>query len=121
MISKLKEEIVILRRKIGLEESIETGFMKYCRFGISFFEQSERIFTEKPLWKLGKNCLVRCPLQSCIFVKWLSNRPIERSAYAYPAENKGLENEKTGQDLSYETLSGDLPRTGLEPAPYCYE
>lgn len=34
-------------------------------------------------------------------------------------KNKGLENEKTGQNLFYETLSGELPMTGLEPALYC--
>jgi hypothetical protein len=35
MILKLKEEIAILRKKIELQESTETGFMKYCWFGIS--------------------------------------------------------------------------------------
>ena len=34
MIPKLKEEIAILRKKIELQESSETGFMKYCRYGI---------------------------------------------------------------------------------------
>lgn len=35
MIPKLKEEVTILWKKIELQESSETGFMKYCRFGIS--------------------------------------------------------------------------------------
>ncbi len=30
-------------------------------------------------------------------------------------KNKVLENEKTGQELIKETLSGDMPRIGLEP------
>lgn len=34
MLSKLKEEIAILKRKIEVQESTETGFMKYCRLGI---------------------------------------------------------------------------------------
>ena len=34
MIPKLKEETSILRKKIELQESSETGFMKYCQFGI---------------------------------------------------------------------------------------
>ena len=34
-------------------------------------------------------------------------------------KNKGLENEKTGQLLFSETLSGEMPMTGLEPALYC--
>ncbi len=34
-------------------------------------------------------------------------------------KNKVLENEKTGQILFEESLSGELPMTGLEPALYC--
>lgn len=34
-------------------------------------------------------------------------------------KNKGLENEKTGQTIFKERLSGELPMTGLEPALYC--
>lgn len=36
-------------------------------------------------------------------------------------ENKVLENEKTGQVLFQESLSGGMPMTGLEPAPCCQE
>ena len=34
-------------------------------------------------------------------------------------KNKVLENEKTGQILFEESLSGELPMTGLEPALCC--
>ncbi len=33
-IHSAKEEIAILRKKIEVQESSETEFMKYCRFGI---------------------------------------------------------------------------------------
>ena len=36
-------------------------------------------------------------------------------------KNNGLENEKTGQILFKESLSGEMPMTGLEPAPCCQE
>jgi site-specific DNA recombinase len=36
-------------------------------------------------------------------------------------KNKVLKNEKTGQILFEESLSGELPTTGLEPAPCCQE
>lgn len=34
-------------------------------------------------------------------------------------KNKGLENEKTGQIFFEESLSGELPSAGLEPALSC--
>jgi len=51
MILKLKEEIAILRKKIELQESSETGFM------------------------INKNCLVQYSLQNCIFEKIVIEPP----------------------------------------------
>lgn len=36
-------------------------------------------------------------------------------------KNSGLGNKKTRQNLFEETLSGEMPMTGLEPAPSCLE
>ena len=45
--------------------------------------------------------------------------PINAALALILQKNKVLENEKTGQILFEESLSGELPMTGLEPAPHC--
>ena len=44
MIPKLKEEIAILRKKIELQETSETGFMKYWGFGILLLSNLSRFY-----------------------------------------------------------------------------
>jgi hypothetical protein len=53
MISKLKEEIAILRKKIELQESSETEFMKYCRFGIPFLSNLSGFYMNASTEKQG--------------------------------------------------------------------
>lgn len=50
----------------------------------------------------------------CFFILWTYETYL---ALELLLKNKRLENEKTGQSLSEESLSGELPETGLEPAP----
>lgn len=119
MIAKLKEEIAILRRKIELEESSETGFMKYCRFGIPLLSNLSGFYREAPVE-------IKQKLLGSIFPAKLHFRedsyrttPLNAALALILQKNKGLENEKTGQMLFTETLSGEMPVTGLEPASYC--
>lgn len=119
MIAKLKEEIAILRRKIELEESAETGFMKYCRFGIPLLSNLSGFYR-------GASVEIKQKLLGSIFPAKLHFRedsyrttPLNPALALIIQRNKNLENEKTGQDLFYETLSGEMPMAGLEPAFYC--
>lgn len=118
MISKLKEEIAILRKKIELQESSETGFMKYCRFGIPLLSNLSGFYN-------NASVEIKQKLLGSIFPAKLHFRensyrttPLNLALALILQKNKGLENEKTGQNLFYETLSGELRMTGLEPALY---
>lgn len=121
MISKLKEEIAILKKKIELQECSETGFMKYCRFGIPLLSNLSGFYT-------NASVEIKQKLLGSIFPAKLHFRENSyRTSHLNPAlalilqKNKALENEKTGQILFEESLSGGLPVTGLEPAPCCQE
>ncbi len=112
MIPKLKEEIAILRKKIELQESSETGFMKYCRFGIPLLSNLSEFY-------MNANVEIKQKLLGSIFPAKLHFRensyrttPLNSSLALIPQKNKGLENEKTGQILFEESLSGGMPMTG---------
>ena len=119
MISKLKEEIAILKKKIELQESSETGFMKYCRFGIPLLSNLSGFY-------MNASIEIKQKLLGSIFPAKLHFRedsyrttPLNAALAFILQKNKGLENEKTGQMLFSEALSGEMPVTGLEPALYC--
>ena len=119
MIQKLKEDVSILRKKIELQESSETGFMKYCRFGIPLLSNLSGFY-------LNASVVIKQKLLGSIFPAKLHFRedsyrttPLNPALALILQKNKVLENEKTGQDLFYETLSGEMPMTGLEPAHSC--
>lgn len=121
MIPKIKEEIAILRKKIELQEISETGFMKYCRFGIPLLSNLSGFYK-------NANVEIKQKLLGSIFPAKLHFRedsyrttPLNPALALILQKNKGLENEKTGQTLFEESLSGELPMTGLEPAPSCLE
>lgn len=121
MIPKLKEEIGILRKKIELQESSETGFMKYCRFGIPLLSNLSGFY-------MNANVEIKQKLLGSIFPAKLHFRensyrttPLNPALALILQKNKGLENEKTGQTIFEESLSGELPMTGFEPAPSCLE
>jgi site-specific DNA recombinase len=90
MISKLKEEIAILRKKIELQESSETGFMRYCRFGIPLLSNLNGFYTTA-------NVEIKQKLLGSIFPAKLHFRensyrttPIEPSTCTYPTEKQGV-------------------------------
>lgn len=119
MIPKLKEEIAILRKKIELQEGSETGFMKYCRFGIPLLSNLSGFY-------MNANVEIKQKLLGSIFPAKLHFRedsyrttPLNPALALILQKNKVLENEKTGQILFEESLSGELPMTGLEPALSC--
>ncbi|PJD93505.1 MAG: recombinase family protein [Parachlamydia sp.] len=121
MIPKLKEEIAILKKKIELQESSETGFMKYCRFGIPLLSNLSGFY-------INASVEIKQKLLGSIFPAKLHFRensyrttPLNPALALILQKNKVLENEKTGQILFEESLSGGLPMTGLEPAPCCQE
>lgn len=119
MIPKLNEEIAILRKKIELQEGTETGFMKYCRFGIPILSNLSGFY-------LNSSVSVKQKLLCSIFPTKLHFRedsyrttPLNPALALILQKNRVLENEKTGQILFEESLSGGLPTTGLEPALNC--
>ena len=121
MIPKLKEEIAILRKKIEVQGSSETGFMKYCRFGIPLLSNLSGFY-------MNASIAIKQKLLGSIFPAKLHFRensyrttPLNPALALILQKNKVLENEKTGQILFEESLSGELPMTGLEPAPCCQE
>lgn len=112
MISKLKEEIAILKKKIELQESSETGFMKYCRFGIPLLSNLSGFY-------MNASVEIKQKLLGSIFPAKLHFRensyrttPLNPALALILQKNKGLENEKTGQILFEESLSGELPISG---------
>ena len=97
MIPKLKEEIAILRKKIELQESSETGFMKYCRFGIPLLSNLSGFYN-------NASSEIKQKLLGSIFPAKLHFRENSyRTTLLNPAlalilqKNKVLENKKTGQ------------------------
>lgn len=120
MIPKLKEEIAILRKKIELQEDSETGFMKYyCRFGIPLLSNLSGFY-------MNAKVEIKQKLLGSIFPAKLHFRennyrttPLNPALALILQKNKELENEKTGQTIFEESLSGEMPMTGLEPALYC--
>lgn len=117
MIAKLKEEISILQKKVELQESSETGFMKYCRYGIPLLSNISGFY-------LNAEVEIKQKLLGSIFPAKLHFRdgnyrttPINPALALILQKNKVLENEKTGQILFEESLSGEVPMAGLEPTP----
>ena len=113
MIPKLKEEIAILQKKIELQESSETGFMKYCHFCIPLLSNLSGFYMNAPVE-------IKQKLLGSIFPAKLHFRensyrttPLNPALALILQKNKGLENEKTGQFLFEESLSGELPFTDL--------
>ena len=112
MIPKLKEEVAILRKKIELQESSETGSMKYCRFGIPLLSNLSGFY-------MNANVEIKQKLLGSIFPAKLHFRedsyrttPLNPAIALILQKNKGLGNEKTGQILFEESLSGELPMGG---------
>jgi site-specific DNA recombinase len=112
MIPKLKEEVAVLRKKIELQESSETGFMKYCRFGIPLLSNLSGLYMKASME-------IKQKLLGSIFPAKLHFRedsyrttPLNPALALILQKNKVLENEKTGQILFEESLSGDVPMRG---------
>lgn len=87
MLAKLKEEIAILRRKIVVEESSETGFMKYCRFGIPLLSNLSGFYRNASVQKT-KAAWFDIPGKIAFSGRQLSNHPAESGARLYPTEKQ---------------------------------
>lgn len=119
MIPKLKEEIAILRKKIELQESSETGFMKYCHFGIPLLSNLSGFYTNVSLEIKQKLLGSIFPAKLHFCEDSYRTTPLNPALALILQKKNGLGNEKTRQNLFEETLSGGLPTTGLEPALCC--
>lgn len=115
MTLKLKEEIAVLRKKIELQESSETGFMKYCRFAIPLLSNLSGFY-------MHASIAIKQKLLGSIFPAKLHFRedsyrttPLNPALALISQKNNGLENKKTRQNLFHKILSGGLPKIGLEP------
>gem|GEM_PF-6546010 len=105
-----------LNMEISDLEITDTAFQKYTWYGMSLLSHLPEYFEEADLE-------VRRKLIGSIFpVKLTFEAGKYRTAVLNPAlaiilqKNKNLQNEKCGDILISENVSGDVPRTGLEPA-----
>ncbi len=111
-IEKLKLEMENLRLS-------DTAFEKYSRYGISLLTHMDIYFQMAPL------DVKRKMLGSIFPGKLIYQDGKYRTEGMNPAlslilqKTSGLQNEKTGNAFISENVSGDVPMTGLEPAPYC--
>ena len=93
--------------------------MKYCRYGMSFLGNLDFHYQQASPY-------IRKKLLGSIFTGKLvfengnyRTTELNETVALIGLFQKVLENEKTGQILFEESLSGELPMTGLEPALYC--
>lgn len=112
MIPKLKEEIAILRKKIDLQESSETGFMKYCRFGIPLLSNLSGFYNNASIEIKQKMLGSIFPAKLHFREDSYRTTPLNPALALILQKNNGLENEKIGQILFEEGLSGELPSPG---------
>ena len=113
------EQIDRLNIQIADLEITDTAFQKYTRYGMSLLKDLTWYFQEAGLEAKRK-------LLGSIFPAKLTFQDGKyRTDGLNPAlaiilqKTKNLQNEKTGDTSVSENVSGDVPRTGLEPAlPY---
>lgn len=103
-------------KKIDILQSGETNFIKYCRYGIPLLENLHNFYDQASI-------AIKQKLLDSIFPAKLHFRdesyrttPLNPALDLILQKNNNLENKKTGQDIFVETLSGEMPMTGLEPA-----
>ena len=115
------EQIDRLNIQIADLEITDTAFQKYARYGMSLLKDLTWYFQEAGLEAKRK-------LLGSIFPAKLTFQDGKyRTDGLNPAlaiilqKTKSLQNEKTGDIAISENVSGDVPRTGLEPAPCCQE
>ncbi len=113
------EQIDRLNIQIADLEISDTAFQKYTRYGMSLLKDLTWYFQEAGLEAKRK-------LLGSIFPAKLTFQDGKyRTAGLNPAlatilqKTKNLESEKSGDIIISENVSGDVPVTGLEPAPYC--
>ena len=121
LMSKYKEELAVFKKKIDVLQSGETNFIKYCRYGIplmgnlhGFYNQASVAIKQK---LLGSIFPVKLHFRNGDY----RTTPINPALALILQKDNDLENKKTGQNLFMKTLSGQVPMTGLEPAPCCQE
>lgn len=98
-----------------------TSFEKYCRFGMGILTNLDYYFDEASLE-------IKRKMLGSIFPGKLTFQDGKyRTDGLNPAlaiilqRTKNLQKEKTGNIVISENVSGDVPMTGLEPAPCCQE
>ena len=93
--------------------------MKHYRFAIPLLSDLRSFYTNAPVEIKQK--LLGSIFRAKLHFRENSYRttPINAALTLILQKNNRLENEKTGQKLFKETLSGEMPTTGLEPALYC--
>ncbi len=97
-------------------EVADTAFERYTRYGMSLLKDLTWYFQEA-------EPQARRKLLGSIFpAKLIFKDGNYRTSALNPAltlilqKNKGLQNEKTGDTIISENVSGDVARTGIEPA-----
>lgn len=114
-----KDEIQRLQSQISRLKSTDTNFMKYCRYGMSLLGNLDFHYQQSSPY-------VRKKLLGSIFTGKLV---FEDGKYRTTGLNeavaliglfqKDLQNKKAERLVISDKTFGDVPVTGLEPAPYC--
>lgn len=94
MISKLKEVIAILRKKVELQESSETGFMKYCKFGIPLLSNLSEFYMNALVGVKQKLLGSIFPAKQHFRENSYRTSPLNPAFALILQKNKVLENEK---------------------------
>lgn len=97
----------------------DTAFEKYSRYGISLLTHMDIYFQMTSL-EVKRKMLGSIFPRKLIFQdgKYRTER-MNSTLTLILQKTRELQNEKTGQILFEESLSGELPMAGLEPALYC--
>lgn len=115
------EQIDKLNIQVADLEITDTAFQKYTKYGMSLLKDLTWYFREAGLEAKRKI------LGSIFPVKLIFEDGKYRTDGLNPAlafilqKSNGLQNEKTEDIVISENVSGDVPMTGLEPAPCCQE
>ena len=113
------EKIDRLNIQIADLEITDTAFQNYVKYGMSLLKDLTWYFQEAGLEAkkklLGSIFPAKLTFQDG---KYRTDRLNPALAFILQKFN-GLQKEKTGNIVISENVSGDVPMTGLEPAPYC--
>lgn len=119
--SHTQDQIEKLKRDMEDLMLTDTAFEKYSRYGISFLTHMDIYFQVAPL-EVKRKMLGSIFPGKLIYQDGKYRTEEMNSALSLILQKTSeLENEKTGNPFISENVSGDMPMTGLEPAPCCQE